>query len=716
MTSNPAAPDTKLLNRTRIRVAAFLAVWALVVAACSSDGDSASETEPDEPETSAQPEEATPAVEPDATDAVSDDEPEPDEPDFAGTLEVVLDDDVTCELLGDECLLPLPSDALTVDDPTTATGRRVALPAAALPANSAGVALDVSRQNRADGFSPGSAALALIPGVDPAGSALPPITDIARSLAADSGSVIVDATTGERWPHWAELDANATDPQRQGLFLRPAQNYPNGHRIVIGLRNLVDESGTAIPPTDAFLALRDRLETEVPEIEARRPAMERVFADLEAAGVAREDLVLAWEFTVISTESLTGPLVHMRDDAFGILGDDAPAFTVDSVTRNGDDTYTIIEGTYDVPLYLTGEGEPGSSLNLAGDPDLPEVNGTFASVYRCMISDNTTADDPGGGVIYGHGLLGTRGQVTSAGPRLLAENFNQVICGTDLIGMADEDTLNAIEVLGELSRFPTLADRLLQGHLNTLFLGRLMRHPDGFVADPAFRDAGGEALLDTEQLAYYGISQGGIMGPVSTAVSTDWDIGVFGVPGVNYSTLLNRSVDFELYQAILDPAYPDKLDQAKLLLLIQMLWDRGEGNGYVNYYREPLDGLDEKQGLLHGALGDFQVANVALDVMARSMGAAVVWPAVGETRSADVDPFWGIPRIESYPYDGSATVMWDSGAPVAPIENIAPDEGIDPHEDPRRHIVAVEQIDAFLRTGTVIDVCGGEPCISPPRG
>ena len=29
--------------------------------------------------------------------------------------------------------------------------------------------------------------------------------------------------------------------------------------------------------------------------------------------------------------------------------------------------------------------------------------------------------------------------------------------------------------------------------------------------------------------------------------------------------------------------------------------------------------------------------------------------------------------------------------------------------------VAIEQIDAFLRTGTVIDVCDGEPCISPQR-
>ncbi|MEQ8839837.1 MAG: hypothetical protein RIB98_02575 [Acidimicrobiales bacterium] len=634
---------------------------------------------------------------------------------FAGSLDLSLDQDPGCELVGNECLLPFPSDALTVDDPTSVTGRRVALPAALMPENSDGVLVDPVRQNRADGFSPGSAGLVLVPGVDPTGSRLAPITDIARSLADDSGSIVVDATTGDRWPHWAELDANATDPQRQGLFVRPAENYTEGHRIVIGLRNLVDESGAPIEPTDTFRAYRDRLETDVAEVEARRPAMERVFADLAAAGVTREDLTIAWEFTVISTESLTGPLVHMRDDAFGILADTAPAFTVDAVTRNDDDTHTVIEGTYEVPLYLTDDGSTGNGLNLSGDPDLPEVNGTISSVYRCMVTDTSTAAEPGGGVIYGHGLLGTRSQVTSAGPRLLAENFNHVVCGTDLIGMAAEDVPNAVAALGELSTFPTLPDRLLQGHLNTLFLGRLMRHADGFVAHEAFHDADGNALLDTAQLAYYGISQGGIMGPVSTAVANDWDRGVFGVPGVNYSTLLNRSIDFDTYQALLDPAYPDKLDQAFLLLAIQMLWDRGEGNGYVNHYGEPLEGLEQKVGLLHGALGDHQVANVAMDVMARSMGASVVWPAVGDGRSSDVEPFWGIPRIEDYPFEGSATVMWDSGQPVSPTENVPPREGTDPHEDPRRHVVAVEQIDAFLRTGTVIDVCGGEPCLSPQR-
>ena len=68
--------------------------------------------------------------------------------------------------------------------------------------------------------------------------------------------------------------------------------------------------------------------------------------------------MIAWDFTVISTESLTGPLVHMRDDAFEQLGDAAPAFTVTSALEDFEDVRgrIVIDGTYDVPLYLEGDG------------------------------------------------------------------------------------------------------------------------------------------------------------------------------------------------------------------------------------------------------------------------------------------------------------------------------------------------------------------------
>ena len=63
-------------------------------------------------------------------------------------------------------------------------------------------------------------------------------------------------------------------------------------------------------------------------------------------------------------------------------------------------------------------------------------------------------------------------------------------CATDEIGMSNSDLGNTIGILANMSKFPQLADRLQQGMLNGLYLGRLLDNDaahGGFVSDPAFR-------------------------------------------------------------------------------------------------------------------------------------------------------------------------------------------------------------------------------------
>ena len=109
-----------------------------------------------------------------------------------------------------------------------------------------------------------------------------------------------------------------------------------------------------------------------------------------------------------------------------------------------------------------------------------------------------------------------------------------------------------------------------------------MIHPDGAVANEAFQ-IDGKPAIDNERLFYYGGSQGGIMGGSLTAVSPDFDRGVLGVPGMNYSTLLQRSIDFDTYSVVMYAAYPDELERQLVLSMIQMLWDRAESNGYAHH-------------------------------------------------------------------------------------------------------------------------------------
>src|SRR5262249_10626623 len=161
-------------------------------------------------------------------------------------------------------------------------------------------------------------------------------------------------------------------------------------------------------------------------------------------------------------------------------------------------------------------------------------------------------------VIYGHGLLGDESEINAGNVQHMTNDHNMAYCATRWIGLAEDDVPNVITVLTDLSRFPTIADRLQQGVLNTLWLGRLMRLPQGLGSDPAFQGPQGQPLLDTSELYYDGNSQGGIMGGIATAVSQEWTRAVLGVPGEDYSILLPRSTDYSSFGAILNGNYTNE--------------------------------------------------------------------------------------------------------------------------------------------------------------
>ena len=642
-----------------------------------------------------------------------------------GSIEITLPNDpASCDPLGGErCYLPFPNDYLTVADRGTRTGRRVNFAADTLPANAAGAHVDPTEWNRSDGFSPGSAPAVLLPGVDLAASGAAPLTDIGRSLGRRAPIVLLDVTTGKRHPYWAELDAGAADAEHRLLFVRPAENLREGHRYVVALRKLVDTEGEAIAPTDVFRAYRDRLRTNVPEVEARRGHMEGVFHSLRRAGIKRDDLILAWDFTVASKQSLSERALHMRDDAFAQLGDGAPAFDVTSVAPSGrSNLLREVQGTFEVPSYLTGNGSSGQVLNngngRASSP-LPQRNGTFTARFICTVPASAVGPDgeanPTRSALYGHGLMGSAREVLGAGSRFAAET-NTTFCATWWVGMSEEDIGSVIVALSDMSKFRTLPDRLQQSLLNFQFLGRLMKHPAGLSSDPAFQAADGTPLLDQENLTFVGVSQGGILGGAATALSTEWDRAFLGVPAMNYSTLLDRSVDFDPFSLVYDPNYPDRVDRQVGILVAQMLWDRGENNGYAqhltsNNYR----GSGPKQVMLFEAFGDHQVANVATEVMARTIDARLRAPGLAEGRSPDVDPFWDIREQTTFPDQGrSYLVVWDFGTPAPPVENVPNRAGEDPHGKGRDQFEVLTTALTFLEQGTLVDMCSGGPCQTIP--
>ncbi|MBW8480747.1 hypothetical protein [Actinomadura parmotrematis] len=612
------------------------------------------------------------------------------------------------------CLLPFPNDYNTVADPSTPTGRRIHFTTTLK--NSVGLPIRPAAWNRSDGFSPGSPLLTRVAGLDLARTGAAPITDIGASLDPAAPIVIVDTATGKRWPYWAELDANATDPARRALIVRPARNFLEGHHYAVALRNLKDSAGAALAPNPAFAKIAGAALPASDPLAARQRAARPVLDALARNGVSRTGLYLAWDFTVASRQSLSGRVLKMRDESLKQLGGKSPGFVVTKVTDNADGAIAReVQGTLAAPSYLNLPGGiPGSAFNYGKDGLPARPLGNVQPVtFQCEIP-RSALTAPAKPALYGHGLLGGEGEVGAGNVKAMAAEHGFVFCATKWVGMSSEDVPNVITALADLSRFETVADRLQQSLLDFVFLGRAMT--TGFGRDKAFQNAGGKPVIDTSaQLTYDGNSQGGIMGGALTAVSPDVRRAVLGVPAMNYSTLLNRSADFPEYAQVLDLFYPDKLDQQLGLALIQMLWDRGEADGYAQHLTtDPLPGTPAHRVLLHTAFGDHQVATVAAEVEARTIGARLHAPALVPGRSADKVPFWGIPAITSYPYAGSALVMWDSGAAAPPLTNTPPTTGRDPHSDPRNNADARRQKAAFLETGQVVDVCGGAPCVITP--
>lgn len=657
-----------------------------------------------------------------------------------------------CDFIGEQqdslCLLPFPDNYYTVPDPSTATGLRVNLKTEATEPNSAGQRVDTAPYNRNDGFSPGQTIVVKVPGLNSVAAMQAtravPLNDIGEYARRDAPIVVIDATTGERWPIWTEIDSNATDPDRVALLIHPAVNFAAKHRYIVALRDLRTAGGEEIPAPNGFLYYRDKLRTDSPVINAQRQRFEGIFKTLQKAHIKRKELYLAWDFTVSSDLNIAERMLHIRDDAFAQLGDtnladlavqgSAPQFSVTSVQNltpaQDPNISRQVSGTFTVPCYLVPNCGPGGTMQL-GANGLPTRNGNWTANFQCIIPRKAVngAATPGRPSLYGHGLLGSANEVNSNAQRTLAQLADIVFCATDEIGFSSADIPTAITILQNLSNFPKLTDRVQQGLLNELFLGRLMIHPNGFLSHGAFHVNGTTAspgVIDPSRLYYNGNSQGGILGGALTAVAPDFTRASLGVPAMNYSVLLNRSVDFDTFQLILNPAYPDKLTQQLGLSLIQMLWDRSDPSGYAHRMTSnPLPNTPPHEVLLDVAFGDHQVTTWQADVEARTIGAAAHAPIVDPGRWPGVDQLWGIRRIGRYPFRGSAIFYWDSGPirpnPANPLDTLGTDpppltntpnrSGDDPHGDPRVALAEQQLVSAFLQPdGVIINPCGTGPC------
>ncbi|MDC0675558.1 hypothetical protein [Nannocystis radixulma] len=606
-------------------------------------------------------------------------------------------------------ILPYPS-LFHMREAETATGWRVAFPTEALPVNSNMVEIDPVYLNEKDGFSTLGALLFYFADVDLAG------TVGHQNLAefADEGAktVLLDVETGERVPHWIELDMTAPTPAQRLVVMHPATPLRHGKRYVVGVRGLQTTMGAPVAASPAFAALRDDVATDDGSVEGQRAHYELdVFPALAAAGFARADLQLAWDFVTVSRENSLGRMQWLRDDVLDAIGPSGPPYVIESVTdADCADADTTIGRTVvaemTVPLYTVTD-EPGTLLTRGPD-GLPFRNGEkeVEVLIRipCSLIDQPTATS-GRVLQYGHGLLGGKGEAESGYLGRMANDNKWIIVASDWTGMKSEDTIGVVAVLTENpTDFPAIPERSMQGF--TEFIAAMRLATGALVDEPTLQFTAGDnstySAIDPSRRSYYGNSQGGILGGAYLALSPDIERGVLGVGGMPYVLLLPRSADFDQFFALLKSYYPDHRDIMVLISLLQNLWDPGEAAGWAwAMNREPDPAVGAKQVLLQVAIGDAQVTTLGAHIQARAYGAATVAP---QTR-----PVFGVEE-KAPGFTGSALVEWRyTDIPDEPVTNVPPDKAFDPHECPRREAAAQQQLRDFLETGVVNQYCDG-PC------
>jgi hypothetical protein len=650
-------------------------------------------------------------------------------------------------LVPTQCGYPFPSNVYLADDATTSSKKRVAIPKEAMPQTNSMGQLDPAMVAGSDGFSPGQPILTHLPGATIKG--LPTQDTIALSVTTSSPTILLNADTGELVPHFAELDEELADDEdsNRAFMIRPVVRLADATRYIVAIRHVVDATGAKLAPTPVFQALRDGTTSCDPSVKLRASLYADIFARLEKAGIAKDDLQLAWDYSTASRENNTQWFLHMRDEALALVGSDGPAYTLFppamagttpapaspscnnlTVGTNPAETHKLspseigsgncsqdspnahiwrrLFGLMTVPLYTTTPN-PGAGLNFGSD-GMPAQNGTAQYEFEVNIPVSATMT-PGTPIQNGHGLLGAK---TEGQDSYLAEIDDQgdyVSVAVDLVGMAADDDTTVINVLsGNPAGFNDVVGRQHQGILNELLSMRLM---NALAKDPA-TFYNGNPTIDATKHLYRGDSQGGIFGTTYMAVSTDVTRGVLGEPGAPYSLLLNRSQDFSPFFLLIRFSYPSSRDIQTLLGLIQMMWDRTEPDGYAPYIvTNNLPNTPAHQVLIHANIGDYQVTPLGAHVIARAVGAKNLSPVNRE--------LFGIPDAPS-PIDGSAIVEWSWGLLPAPETNVpptnlcppkAPAACGDPHDQLRIQPASIQQEIQFFTTGTVVETCGGKACV-----
>ena len=597
------------------------------------------------------------------------------------------------------CMLPFPSSAFLKDDNTTITGLRVDYAPNTLPVSGTltnqGGNVQIDSLNRLDGMSPSTQIMTAF-------STLPNLTGVAdqynigQSLETGHSTTLLNLDTGERLPHWVELDARADSESETIVFIRTLNSLDPNTNYGVGI------SGMGVSPSDAFQAILDGVETNAIDVENRRESLNLLIEEMEKVGHPVADLKAAWTFHTASLDSILGGTLSMREDALQRLGDGGINCTVTNVEEDWiDDTdsdFRLIEGTYTVPQYVERQVLPSLlSRDANGTPQFVEnAEIPFTLVIPKIIADNNESAPL---VVFGHGFLGD-GRSTKGYTIGWAQEYQVAMISTDIVGWSGADMDTIFMGLGDPSYFEHQSDRLQQMLINQMAMARTFK---GVCSDLADMFHNGTNLVDSSDVHYMGYSLGGIYGASITAFSPDIDRAALWVGGSGFSSFIERSTNYARFS---DPfkvsqAYTERNDRALLIAVCQQMWDASDAETWLRFSQEGYgDDIQSFNFLSTISVNDAQVPGLSADRSARTAGVPLL---NGSMRMP-----YGI-TVADGPINGSAIVYWDGGYADMPSTNAAPPIGDagKAHNEIAPIIQVNSMVGDFLNTGIINDTCNG---------
>jgi hypothetical protein len=451
------------------------------------------------------------------------------------------------------CALPYPSDEFTVEDRSTATGRRVVAPEGLFP------------QAVLDRLGPGASQQDAFANADGFSAVTPVIFEFAEpvapgSLPADGGDVLAvfDAATGERVPMRAAVPVDAA---RHGapdtiVMAWPRSRFEYGRtyvaRVTDGLRA---RSGGPAPRAPGLARSTD------PRVAMLREDLARVEGD-------RWDRVLnATRFTVRSRDNATlqldrmAQIVRAADHPIRNLRV-GPPFLVQHAAA-------VVTGE----VLLSDFRDPNGVARAE--------HGATPTWERFVLVLPERAAGPAGApvVIYGHGI--TAAKETMIFTASSNAKLGLATIGIDVPNHGDRQSGDGGYVLDITSSrtFGRLASMPLQGIIDQLslleavqdHLGGLELEIPATLLGPA-RPAVG---LDTSTVLYQGTSMGGVLGAAFVGLAPELDGAFLQVAGAGIADVIMNSLIWPLFMGVV-PSGASTGDAYALMGGATMLLDHAE--------------------------------------------------------------------------------------------------------------------------------------------